>query len=188
MTAQSLVRTALLALLAGIAAPAAAQKPAASTAGALPDAELAHAVRLAIVRDPQLNPLEFRIEVDGGTVSLIGTVTSPARRARAEEVVARVAGVVGVRDYIKVEPPTGPAIGASADDAIRDEIEYELWWASPVATKSISVGVRGGVAILTGVVDTWSGREAAARLALAAGAREVVNELKVREAAVPPLP
>jgi osmotically-inducible protein OsmY len=187
MAIEHLARTALVALLAGAAAPAAAQKSAASAAG-VPEAELAHAVRLAIVRDPLLNPLDFRIEVNGGTVSLIGTVNSPARRARAAEVVSRVAGVVGVRDYVKVEPPTGPAAGASPDDAIRDEIEYELWWASPVATKSISVRVCGGVAALTGAVDTWSAREAAGRLALGAGAREVVNELKVREAAVPPLP
>jgi osmotically-inducible protein OsmY len=62
---------------------------------------------------------------------------------------------------------------------LQQEIEDELWWSPFVDANEVKVEVENGVATLTGAVDTWSERNAAAENALEAGAIQVRNRLDV---------
>lgn len=141
----------------------------------LSDAEILKSARLAIRRDPYLNRYQVRLSVQGNSVSLHGTVDSDYERNRVEDAVGQVNGVVGVRNYLKVDIPVittdAPDITAR-DNEIREDIEDEMLWSPWVEAN--------GVATLTGIVDTWSESQAATENAFEGGARKVINKLQVR--------
>jgi len=96
--------------------------------------------------------LAFR--VDGGTVTLLGTVTRPVLKSDAENVAKRVEGVTNVVNKIEVLPPS------PMDDQIR-RAEYRAIYGDPsIGTKygyqalpSIHIIVKNGNVTLEGVVD-----------------------------------
>ena len=60
------------------------------------DIDIFGAARVALDQDPGV-PQDVRVHVDGGVVTLTGTVRRPAERSRAEQVVR---GIEGVRELV----------------------------------------------------------------------------------------
>ena len=147
------------------------------------NAELAHRVRSALARDPHADRHDVHVAAYGGYVFLTGSVDSYSERARAELIASGAAGVVGVRNLLTVEDAL-PVLSApditARDREIREEIKDELYWSPWVDSDEVAVVVRGGVATLTGTVDTWSESQAATENAREGGARQVINNLRVR--------
>jgi len=162
-----------------------------------PDDAVENDVEAALHRDSLVNGLDIDVMVIDGRAILTGTVDSLPERQQAENVAAKVRGVKIVRNHLAVDPVPLPDLVTSLDwppttnplyeyrtvrvrpdRMIRQDIESELWW-SPFVDED-EVEVKDGVATLTGTVDSWSERRAAAVNALEAGAHKVVNKLTVQ--------
>ncbi|MDY7108424.1 MAG: BON domain-containing protein [Planctomycetota bacterium] len=142
----------------------------------VPADELATDVRRALGRDPYVERFDVAVVVRNGKVDLYGDVDTRFERRRAADVASRVKGVIDVVNHIDV----GDEWTYVDDVQIVADINDELWWSPFVDSDEVTVTVSNGVATLSGVVDSWSERAAAAKNAFDGGARAVVNELEVQ--------
>jgi len=119
------------------------------------DGRIAQQVRHELVMLPYygiFDDLAFR--VDGGTVTLLGSVTRPTLKSDAENVTKKVEGVEKVVNQIKVLPLS------SMDDRIR-RAEYRAIYGDPAlstrygyrALPSIHIIVENGHVTLEGIVS-----------------------------------
>ncbi len=176
------------------------------------DEELAAAVRQALLRDPLVEGRPIEVEVEEGVVTLGGTVDSRYERARADDVAARCAGVLHVRNRLGVADaerpmPSDPLVeggwtihryewwhepdpGAARlpDHEIARRVREELRWNPLVDELAIAVAVDDGVVQLTGTVDDHVQRAVASAEAYEAGAAYVDNDLQAWFAADDPPP
>jgi len=107
-------------------------------------------------------------------VSLEGTVEWHYQRERAESAVRKLAGVVSVRNSIKIRPSLEP-------DNIKHRIEEAFRRLAQVDADRIVVDTSGSEVFLRGEVRSWSERDQAQRSAWSApGVTHVKNELTVR--------
>ncbi|MFW6107168.1 MAG: BON domain-containing protein [bacterium] len=143
------------------------------------DAQLAQQVRDALKRDPYVERHQINVSVLNGKAYLYGTVDSDFEKWQADDVAARVSGVVEVQNNLTVSE----AWTWKDDWKIRQDIESNLYWNPYVDEESVAVAVEDGVATLTGTVDSWYERRRAADEAWEAGAKSVINELRVRGSA-----
>jgi hyperosmotically inducible periplasmic protein len=116
--------------------------------------------------------------VKDGVVTLTGKVTMPYKRSDIEQRVAKVNGVVTVRDQITVLPVS------QFDDELRYRIARSIyghsnfWNYAIMANPPIHIVVERGQVTLTGVVATEVDRMLARSLATQFGALSVTNALK----------
>jgi osmotically-inducible protein OsmY len=164
------------------------------------DQEIEQNMEKALKRDPYVDRYEITVSVKDGVANLYGDVDSVFEKAHADDVAARQVGVTEVNNFIKTHDPNGLTFDPYADDwyiytydwyvdreltprlddwQILQDIEGELFWSPFVDSGEVDVAVDNGVAVLTGTVDTWSERQAAAENARQGGAIMVDNNLKV---------
>lgn len=164
------------------------------------DAVVGRAVHEALLRDPLVDRFDLRVRVRNGTVHLYGTVDSGFERACADDVAARVRGVVAVENHITVTDDAivsfdpyvddwpihlqpwyryQPAATFTPDAEIARRIREELWWSPFVDESRVAVQVADGTATLSGKVDSNAERLAAIENAYDGGAVWVVDELAV---------
>jgi hyperosmotically inducible protein len=116
--------------------------------------------------------------VKDGVVTLTGKVTMPYKRDDIEKRVAKVNGVVTVRDQITVLPVS------QFDDELRYRIARSIyghsnfWNYAIMANPPIHIVVEHGRVTLTGVVGSEVDRMLARSLATQFGAFSVTNALK----------
>ena len=116
--------------------------------------------------------------VKDGVVTLTGKVTMPYKRSDIEQRVAKVNGVVTVRDQITVLPVS------QFDDELRYRIARSIysnsnfWNYAIMANPPIHIVVDHGRVTLTGVVQNNVDRMLARSLATQFGAFSVTNALK----------
>jgi hyperosmotically inducible protein len=107
---------------------------------------------------------DLEYSVNGGTVTLLGSVVNPTLKKDAENVVKRVEGVTSVNNQIKVLPPS------PMDDQIRRRVaraiesQGSLYRYFMGAVPSIHIIVDSGRVTLKGIVDSQAD-ETQARLA-----------------------
>jgi hyperosmotically inducible protein len=96
---------------------------------------------------------DLEYSVNGGTVTLLGSVTNPTLKSDAENAVKRIEGVTQVNNQIKVLPPS------PMDDQIRRQVARSisnqggLYRYFMGAVPSIHIIVDNGHVTLKGVVD-----------------------------------
>jgi len=167
-----------------------------------PDQEIVSSVEDALARDAYVNGYDIQVTVEDGIVYLNGTVDSYFKKTRSEDLASGRRGVTGVRNLLEVDGPDYRAydpyvdewylydygwynpstmnIGSGMTDyEIAQSIREQLFWSPFLDSDDIDVEVNGGVAVLTGTVDTWTESEAAETSALRGGAEAVQNELIV---------
>jgi hyperosmotically inducible protein len=116
--------------------------------------------------------------VEDGSVTLTGKVTMPYKRDEIEKRVARVDGVRGVINQIRVLPVS------SFDDELRYRIARSIysnsnfWNYAILSNPSIHIVVEHGHVTLTGVVQNNVDRVLARSLASQFGALSITNDLK----------
>jgi osmotically-inducible protein OsmY len=169
------------------------------------DDRIAAAVQRALLRNPYVGDYGIAVHVDDHVAYLEGTVDSYFDKAEAESIAERAAGVSAVRNHLQVSSPSTltydpyvsewsiydypwysvPEVYPRGDRAIRSDIESELFWSPFVDADRVSVAVEGGVATLTGTVDSTSENHAAVQNALQGGATRVIDRLAVKSHAQP---
>ncbi|REJ72300.1 MAG: BON domain-containing protein [Planctomycetota bacterium] len=165
------------------------------------DEEIRQRIENALLRNPYTESYEITVSVDNGTVDLFGTVDSYFEKAEADDVASNVRGAIFVDNNLVVSDESDsyiydpyvddydpydyewygydPQYTFSTDSEIEEEINDELWWSPFVDSDQVSVTVENGTATLTGTVDTYYERQAAAENAIEGGAISVDNELKI---------
>ena len=118
---------------------------------------------------------DMTVSAEQGRVTLTGSVGSAFERQRAENLVAGIAGVTGVRNELKVRY-RAPTV---SDARVRDNLIRELRWDPRLDSNQIQFTVENGLVTLRGSVDDWPAHDAAERNAYEAGARNVYNLLEV---------
>jgi osmotically-inducible protein OsmY len=115
----------------------------------LTDEQIQRDVLLELKWDAELQPNEIGVIVDGGVVTLTGTVDSYIRKWEAEEAALRVRGVRAVANEIHVRLPTS---SERTDADIAAAAKRALDWNSALPD-TISVTVSAGVVTLRGEVE-----------------------------------
>jgi len=112
------------------------------------------------------DPIE--VAVDGGAVTLRGTVDSWQERNLAEKVAEGIRGVTEVSSFLDI------VVEQDRSDAeIRADVESRLHWDALVNDGLIEVGVRGGKVVLGGTVGSAAEKARAIADAYVIGAQEV---------------
>jgi osmotically-inducible protein OsmY len=144
------------------------------------DTQIHHDVLEELKWDSRVDETEVGVEVDGGVVTLTGTVTSWAKRVAAQEAARRVIGVLDVANDIKVKVPGGLA---RTDTEIAQAVRRALEWDVFVPEEKITSTVTDGWVTLEGTVERWSQRDDAERAARnLTGVKSVVNKITVKPA------
>jgi osmotically-inducible protein OsmY len=115
------------------------------------DSQLRQEVIAELTWDPSVNNSLIGVEVDNGTVTLVGHVHSYAEKWQAERAAQRIPGVRGVAVEINVRLP---GLSRRTDAEIARSAQNVLEWTTTYLPKN-SVGVRAedGWLTLSGVVE-----------------------------------
>jgi osmotically-inducible protein OsmY len=141
------------------------------------DSEIQKAVLNELKWDTHVGETDVGVEVDGGVVTLTGTVSSWAKRIAAQKAAHRVAGVLDVADNIEVNIP-GSA--ERTDTEIAQAVRRTLHWSVFVPDTRITSTVSDGHVTLEGSLDCIAQREEAERAVRdLTGVRGVINAIKV---------
>lgn len=143
------------------------------------DAALKQDVIRELKWDPRIDETRIGVEVEGGIVTLTGSIESYAERLAAQEAAHRVHGVSDVVNDIYVKY-SGTRTDADIAKAVRHALEWDVF----VPEARIQSTVSGGVVTLEGLVDHFSQLEDAARVVrLLAGVQDIVNKIQVKPSA-----
>lgn len=164
------------------------------------DEDIAERVRAALARNPFTEPAEIEVSVRNGNVYLSGNVDTQFDKVEAENVAFGAVGVTDVFNNLTVSRPevitydpyvydwsvydypwyeSVPTVSYKSDRQIREDIQDQYLWSPFVDGSNIDVSVEGGVATLSGTVDSWSEYRSARENAFEGGAVSVVNRLEV---------
>lgn len=137
------------------------------------DADIARSVENVLEWTSYLPKDSVKVMVEGGWVTLSGTVTWDYQRDAAARAVRYLMGVTGVSDDILVKPEVSLS-------AVKSDIEAALKRRAHADAKKISVEVRGSDVTLTGTVHSWSERELASHSAWGTpGVQNVDNRITI---------
>jgi len=140
------------------------------------DELLEERIRRAFDMDPVLRDKEaIAVSVSKGVAKLTGEVSSHSEKVRAGREAARQQGVTEVENALVVSARD------LSDEELRAAIKDDLVWNPYVVSVNVMVLVDEGTVTLRGVVADWHAYQEAADVARKAGARRVVNELRVNE-------
>ncbi|NMK46468.1 BON domain-containing protein [Achromobacter sp. Bel] len=123
------------------------------------DAALRERVQSALTFEPNIEALHIGVAVDDGVVTLTGHVETYAQKLAAEETVQRVKGVRGIAQEIEVRAAADKQL---ADDQIATRALSIIAWDATIPDGKVQVTVQKGWVRLSGTVDWFYQREAAA--------------------------
>jgi osmotically-inducible protein OsmY len=133
------------------------------------DVYLEEEIHKALARHSLLERYEFTVSVVNQKAYLYGTVDSHYEKRLAENVAAGIAGVTEIANYITVRQ----VWEWKNDEAIKADVEDELFWSPYVDSEDITVKVKDGDVTLEGVATDWAEADAAVGNAFEGGARSV---------------
>ena len=146
------------------------------------DAEIKRQVLEELAWDRRVDETDVGVEVEGGIVTLTGTVSSWAKRIAAQEAAHRVAAVRDVANDVQVDVPGGEL---RTDTEIAASVRRTLEWDVFVDDERVRSTVSQGWVTLEGEVDSWGASvDAEQAIRNLAGVRGVRNELQVVPAPV----
>jgi osmotically-inducible protein OsmY len=165
------------------------------------DGRMVQRIGSALAVHPSTDRYAIKVMVSNGKVVLRGEVDTYLHGAEAENLAMSMVGVRTVVNELEVfnlrsayvynpymypyhpltvTPTLAPAAPVRSDAEILQDIRDDMFWIPFVDAGDIEVSVDNGRATLTGAVDTWRERAAAAGSAFESGAIAVDNQLTVR--------
>lgn len=149
------------------------------------DARIKADVLSELAWDPRVRDNTVTVAVRSGTVTITGQATSLAAHVAIVDAAHRVQGVLDVVDEMTVAPS---AATIRNDDEIAHAVREALRWDAYLPDDRIKTTVSGGVVTLQGVVDSWSNRMDAEKVAQRlVGVRGIVNRITVGGTTVDPM-
>ena len=141
------------------------------------DQDIQHDVYRELRWDSRVDETEIGVEVDGGIVTLTGTVDSYAKRLAAREAAHRVIGVLDVADDIRVK---WPGSIEHTDTEIARAVRTCLEWDAFVPHEKVLSTVTDGFVTLEGEVSTLREKtDAEAAVRRLSGVHGVRNHIRI---------
>jgi osmotically-inducible protein OsmY len=133
------------------------------------DADIAASVENLLEWSATLPAGVIKVMVEGGWVTLSGTVDWKYQKQSAADSIRHLMGVVGVSDQITIKPSVSATV-------VKSDIEAALKRAALADAHQIAVTVHGTDVTLSGTVHNWAERETATNSAWRTpGVRNVVD-------------
>lgn len=139
----------------------------------VPDEILAARVKAALSEEVAADLSELRVEVNNAIVTVRGETQSFQERLAIDEVVSRVAGVRGLRNFAAVSISSE----RRPDNELQADIVSRLAWNDSVDSNNIEVEVHDSVARLSGTVASASAKRQAVENAWVTGVNRVDSSL-----------
>jgi osmotically-inducible protein OsmY len=129
--------------------------------------------------EPSIDAADIGVAVENGIVTLTGHVPTYSQKVTVEDVVRRVKGVKGIAEEIEVRP-----VGSNrtADDEIAKRAVNTLGWNTSIPSGTVQVKVQKGWVTLTGKVEWFYQKNAAANAVRdLAGVVGVTNQIEIKQ-------
>ncbi len=137
------------------------------------DADIARSAANVLAWTTSVPADSVKVKVEGGWLTLSGTVEWEYQRHAAADGVRYLMGVTGISDQILLEPKV-------SSDAVRSDIEAALKRRAQKDSRQISVSVDGHEVTLGGSVHSWAEKDLATHSAWGTpGVRKVVDHMTV---------
>ncbi len=158
------------------------------------DLEIRVAILEALAHSRELGGKNIDVKVENRSVTLSGSVETPAQRNGAEQTARAVDGVAGVTNNLVVtnpqaatEPPPASAPVGDSNTELAKRVEFELYRTNAFNTLTMQIRADDGAVTLAGAVRSRAEQLLAERVAQSVvGVKKVTNELKVAGAAPRP--
>jgi osmotically-inducible protein OsmY len=139
------------------------------------DVQLANNVRDELLQDLRvINPFRVEVKAKDGHVVLRGVLASRYQQLLAVQDAHEVVGVIGVTDLTSV------GTERRDDKTLHENIRFALDTDSALSKFKIGIGVKDGIVILSGDVQTaYEKAHAAAIASRVKGVRKAINRIKV---------
>jgi hyperosmotically inducible periplasmic protein len=151
------------------------------------DLEIRAAILQALAHSQELGGKNIDVKVENRTVTLSGSVESPAQRNGGEQTARAVDGVAAVVNNIVVtnpqavtEPPASGAPPADSPTDLAKRVLFELYQTDAFNTRTIQVKADEGTVTLSGAVRSRAEQLLAERVSQSvSGVKKVINDLKL---------
>ena len=142
------------------------------------DIQLKQAVLDELAWEPSINAAHIGVTANNGVVTLMGHVDAYAEKVAAEAAVGRVKGVKALAEKIEVKLPS---LSKRGDDDIAAAAVNRLVWDSSIPKDAVKVKVQDGWVTLSGQVEWFFQKEAAAvEIRGLMGVTGVSNQISVK--------
>jgi hyperosmotically inducible protein len=108
------------------------------------------AIKLALMADPQLFPLEIEVEMDKGKAVLTGAVPTEEEKGRVAEIAGKVEGVEGVVNKVNVTPALRDKLAKKQDETIAHVVRDRLSRSETLKAVGFDVKSENGIVYLSG--------------------------------------
>lgn len=140
------------------------------------DAEIKSKIDDVIGWNLSLDPVEIRVDVKSGFVTLEGSVNALWKKAAVREIAANIHGVLGITNKLAIIP-----LDKHEDEDIAQDIIDALYRNVNIDVDEIDVEVVNGEVTLTGIVSGWKEHEALIDTARnTKGAREINDQTVIK--------
>ena len=154
------------------------------------DLEIRAAILEGLAHSKELGGKNIDVKVENRSVTLSGSVETPAQRNGAEQIARAADGVAGVTNDLSVtnpaaatEPPAAATAQADSNVDLAKRVEFELYRTNAFNTQTMRINAEDGVIILAGTVRSRAEQLLAEKVAqTVTGVKKVSNELKITNA------
>ncbi len=139
-------------------------------------------VKSALLADPEIKSLDFKVETRKGEVQLSGFVDNQAQLDRAVALTKAITGVRSVQNNVTLKTAT-TSVGNKVDDSIvTTRVKTALLADISIKSFDIAVVTRNGAVQLSGFVNNQSQMDNAVGITKRTeGVSSVVNEMSVKQ-------
>lgn len=118
--------------------------------GKKPVTSLNLAIKLALMADPQLFPLEIEVEMDKGKAVLTGSVPTEDEKAKVTEIARKINGVEEVVNKLTVTPALKDKLAKKQDESIAHVVRDRLSRSETLKAVGFDVKSENGIVYLSG--------------------------------------
>jgi hyperosmotically inducible protein len=108
------------------------------------------AIKLALMADPQLFPLDIEVEMDKGKAILTGSVPTEDEKVKVAEIAGKVDGVESVANKLSVTPALKDKLAKKQDESIAHVVRDRLSRSETLKAVGFDVKSENGIVYLSG--------------------------------------
>ncbi|HEX6531401.1 MAG TPA: BON domain-containing protein [Nitrospira sp.] len=108
------------------------------------------AIKLALMADPQLFPLDIEVEMDKGKATLSGAVPTEEDKAKVGEIAGKIDGVETVVNKLTVTPALKDKLAKKQDESIAHVVRDRLARSETLKAVGFDVKSENGIVYLSG--------------------------------------
>jgi hyperosmotically inducible protein len=108
------------------------------------------AIKLALMADPQLFPLDIEVEMDKGKAVLTGSVPTDDEKAKVAEIAGKIDGVETVVNKLTVTPALKDKLAKKQDESIAHVVRDRLSRSETLKAVGFDVKSENGIVYLSG--------------------------------------